>query len=246
MNSRTNRLSWLRYVQLWLLLGCLGCLLFGCQLVFGDVEIYEAPVGPGGAAECEAGTFRCNDEYLQSCVGAKAGWRGEDTCQTADLCDPKNERCNLCKYGNYRCSGKAREACSEDGSKWTLVEECESAELCSPTYCGPCTPGEFQCGGEGGRVLLKCSGGMQWGTVEECATPQLCEDTKDMAMTAMDPPWSGKCQPPQCAAGEMRCDGTRLQRCKSDLTGWLDEDNCPTPELCLSVLEINKTATIPL
>lgn len=215
--------------------------LFGCQLVFGDVDIADPPRSGDDPVEnglCTPGQYRCNREYLLSCSSADTGWTLVTTCPTADRCDSRNKRCVVCVQGQERCNEARREACSPDGSGWALAELCPSADLCSPGVCGPCTPGALECGGPEQRVLRRCNGDRKWEDVEACVSQALCQSGLERALL-LNPSEPPQCTAPACPEpGQYRCVGAQLQRCAQDQSAWVRVDDCASPALCEKSAEV--------
>jgi hypothetical protein len=211
---------------------------FGCQLVTGDFKI-EPPSQTGSATtQCKTGDYRCNGEYLLACGAGDVGWVLKQTCGSADLCDSKSKQCQVCKPGDGRCDGVVREQCGNDGSTWQEIQSCSSADMCNPTFCGNCMPGEYSCRGENsaaGSELWQCGSDGTWSLhLDDCGTPGLCSATLDAARA--NPNFGGKCMKGLCDAGTYRCDGSTLQHCRPDETGWDTVDTCATAALCATAV----------
>jgi hypothetical protein len=83
---------------IWLALLLLVNAMVGGQLVFGDVKIDDT-LSPRGPSSCNTGEYRCNSEYLLSCVSTDVGWMLSKTCNSSDLCDSKIKACQVCAPG---------------------------------------------------------------------------------------------------------------------------------------------------
>jgi hypothetical protein len=80
-----------------------------------------------------------------------------------------------------------------------------------------CEVSLFRCSGS---LLELCSSGGAWRSVQQCAAPGLCD------------PERGACLAATCRPGEMRCDGSELQRCNADGTDFETFERCGTAAIC--------------
>jgi hypothetical protein len=198
-----------------------AALSIACQLALGDFTIDTSHL----AVSCEAGSTRCVQNQLQSCVSGNE-WRVLAICATADSCNLRSLDCTPCEPGSYQCSGAQPQIC-DPSSHWiaTTPAPCASASLCDVPEDGSaakCLPpgcpaaGQMQC--LDGH-LQRCPLGQQsWQDVEICASPALCDLDRANEQVAAGKP--ATCVLPSCAPGQFNCETGAPQPCKTDRTGW--------------------------
>ncbi len=231
-----------------LLAACIGA---GCSAIVGDVEVLRPPEDAGSGTEegslspvrtaCIPGLVRCQGPVLQSCEADGSGWRALQRCSSAALCvDAPGEvsRCldRECEPG-ITCSGADLLQCNADLDGFDLIQSCLSAAHCDAMSgaCEEtrCVPGEVTCNG---ATLQRCNDGPTGhDKLADCATAALCDDlaaaTCGSSVQSCDAD-GVVCPDPTCAAGELRCSGTRLEVCNDGLNGWSFVDECVTPGVC--------------
>lgn len=224
----------------------------GCGMLVGDVELRLPPadLGPESGREqlnpgCQIGAVRCQGPVLQACNADGSGWQPLQRCASAALCvDAPGEvsRCieRSCEPG-ITCSGADLLQCNADLDGFDLIDTCQSAAHCDAMNgaCkeAPCVPGEVSCNG---ATLQRCNESQTgYEVLDTCATAALCADLRDETCggRAAGCDASGaKCSPPDCAIGQLRCSGTRLEICNAGRNGWDFVDECVTAGVCQATL----------
>jgi hypothetical protein len=144
-----------------------------------------------------------------------------------------------CELGQMRCDGTFVETCVSAGAgappRW-LSRACAPQGTCalSPTarcVTQACSVDEIGCLGATPRV---CNADQTaWETLDACLSAAHCTANPADCPERQAP----CCLEAPCQAGEVRCNGTLMERCRSNRTGWEQVDECPTAELCADGLE---------
>lgn len=182
---------------------------------------------------CGAGARRCNGAQPEVCNADQTMWitMGMAACATPALCNNSTGMCiaPTCGVGQRRCDGDQPQICNTDRTDWVdSGDPCVTEELCGFMTTGLCSPpvcnvGDRMC--MGAQPLLCNAGRTAYTpTGSPCASPALCQMG------------GGVCQDPFCMSMQRRCVGTSLQQCNTDLTNFVEIDECATPELCTAGL----------
>lgn len=228
----------------------LAGLLLGCQVLFGGVEVGSLPSDETLTLEgCKGGAYWCNHEFLLQCNADGRDWTLQETCATADSCNPKAGDCQPCRQGDARCEGASHQVCRADQAAWVTDAVCASEDQCSDAGCSEqCSPlGGIECAAVAGSTeykLRECVAGQPWKLIDTCDNETLCKDTIDVAKT--DRSWSRQCVSAGCPrAGELSCDGQQLRRCPRHQRNWEEVTTCATAALCEATAATGNLATDP-
>jgi hypothetical protein len=198
------------------------------------------------APACLSREVRCKGVQLLACNEGLTDFDVAEECATPVLCDASiaysgirgSPRCvrPKCDVNQHRCSDTGvLEVCNEDRTDFKAIEECIGAPFCSAVAAdngqpgcrdAPCESGQEQCNG---AEIQRCSDDRtRFDAVTTCETRGLCDDSN---------PRDAFCRPPVCQRGplsgtEFRCQGTVLQRCNDQHTGYDTLNTCATPGLC--------------
>lgn len=87
---------------------------------------------------CQDGEYRCNDLYLESCVGA--AWVRKERCATAALCHAEQQLCEPphCEANQFDCAGSSLRRCSADRTEYDEVGDCAEDGLVCDEAIGAC------------------------------------------------------------------------------------------------------------
>lgn len=144
-----------------------------------------------------------------------------------------------CEDGEVRCNGAWLERCAAaaDGSttRWNKVENCDAPALCSKdqSMClvSPCGDDRARCEGASPQVCANDLSG--WvGLEDSCLSAAHC--SLDSAACGTETKEAPCCLSEPCTAGQLRCNGSQLERCRPDTSGYNPElpAACDTPLLC--------------
>ncbi|MEY4546884.1 MAG: hypothetical protein RL685_3079 [Pseudomonadota bacterium] len=189
---------------------------------------------------CAAGEMRCNQGEMQRCNDTQTAWDILTQCDTPDLCLAGLSACvgtgsscaceaAVCEVNATRCTGTTLERCNAGRTGFEPVDLCATPELCEVTQAlgldackpPPCDVGDHLCTDEG--VLLGCRiDRTDYIEQEPCIGPQFCNASV------------GVCEPAECDSGQQRCNGTQIEECLEDRTGFRSDGlaTCATPALC--------------
>lgn len=234
----------------WALLLCASMVGLGsCGKLVGEVDVLHSEPADGGlsvgeqpeSAACRGGAARCQGPVLQHCEPDGSGWRSLERCASAALCVAgagEVSRCiePVCEPG-VSCDGSVLRQCAVDQSGYEPLDTCLSAAHCDASQgaCqeAPCVPGELSCNG---ASLRRCNGTPTGhDELAACATAALCADLvrgacgEDRASCDLQ---DATCPAPACEAGELRCEGARLETCNAGRNGWDFVDECVTAGVC--------------
>lgn len=190
----------------------------GWDMVMSCSDASQCSARARACVACTQG--ECNHGVYRACNGGS--WGIEQTCTTAELCDPDtgcvSPECDT--PGSVRCAADVAsmnlELCT-DALRWKLLESCGPELLCDAENrrCLPkgCSPLEGRCQGD---TYQECDAdGVSFVTVTECG-PGTCDPARGGCGAA-------------CTAG-FRCNDVHLEECVSGV--WQRRDTCETPELC--------------
>ncbi len=104
-------------------------------------------------AECEVGTFQCDEQTLSRCNPTTLLWETVRTCDDGTVCDKLSGQCDLCEPGTSFCEGDVRQVCNAEGRGY-IAQQC-AAGRCTTDGCLVCEPGSFSCSGS--LQLEQCS-----------------------------------------------------------------------------------------
>lgn len=200
-----------------------GCASNGCLVVVGTA------MQPSG--------YECANADLRRCNAGRTGFEYVETCVNAANCIAQLGKASgtllpgeiaelgcsapVCIAGTYRCDEATLQRCDPNRLAYTEQEECSSPSHCNASLgrCEPqpCVPGTRQCSA---NELWLCTPEQTWTTERVCADGERCD--------ALSP----DCVDKVCDAAEYQCDGTLLQRCNVDGSGWIPVHACATSELC--------------
>lgn len=203
-------------------------------------EESELQCGPGlcsstgnnvGCVRCApANAFRCDNQgSLFQCSADQQLDVQLDACRTPQLCRAQLGACLECDPpGSSRCSGAQVLTCSAQNGE-SVSATCATAALCrsegGDAVCedSACAAASLECTA-GGEVLV-CNEG-QTGYRQQsprviCQSPALC-----------DPAAPGGCRPAACQPSERRCNGSSVEICNDDLTGFRLETSCNDGIFC--------------
>ncbi len=141
-----------------------------------------------------------------------------------------------CEIGAVRCNGQWLEVCgarmADNQPEWNKRQDCLSPVLCQddPGRCvePECRAGEWRCTG---AVPETCKGTLDgFDALGACVNAAHCslDDTK----CAEEGKAAPCCLDVPCEAGELRCNGSEMQRCRDDQTDLDVVASCETLELC--------------
>lgn len=156
---------------------------------------------PANLGGCEPATKRCNGAEVEQCTADGLGYARTETCVTG--CTGGACRPQVCTPGAQRCAGEAAEACTPTGDGWALVQICA-------THCNPdtgrcrspaCAPFSARCDPSGAANVWVCDSYGSGYVITACATGEACVRDRCQSNNA------------NCHAGELRCNGTDVQRC---------------------------------
>jgi hypothetical protein len=207
-----------------------------CAATAADPQLADAVGGKCVMPVCSpAGAYRCaSGEVLEQCLEDQLGWGLVERCVFPFQCNTNEQACaGPCKPGDRQCNGATLELCGQ-GQLWEEELVCASGPLCEVAqdsitgeWTGSCRepacpePGGYRCT-EG--VLELCSADQtEWRVEETCASSALCNST------------DGRCEPPRCEPGELRCSAenpSELLRCRDDLTDWESAAICSPTQSC--------------
>lgn len=173
----------------------------------------QAWVCTAGVTECVGGErIECSDDGLNILTRTNCDDLGkfcvDGSCKD-QLCEPNSE---FCRGGNV-------ERCDADGRGSSVVQLCDRESFCDPA--GPrcveqvCDPNETSC--RSNRIVTcnaEGSGFLPGGV--ECTTTQTC--------------LFSLCVDHECTAGDRRCRGDAIQRCRAGFWGF--PSRCPDGEFC--------------
>jgi hypothetical protein len=228
-------------------LGALSC----------DASSCQEPVCDAGEPHC-GGSGTDLGKVLEVCNSGRTGYTPCQTCVTAGLCDLSrmttpftctSTACTppSCGTSDRWCGGSGNLSlyqcpASRINTQATVLDTCVTSGLCELTHqkgattCEEpsCALTDRWCGGSGNLSLYQCPASRinaEATLLDTCKSSALCE----LAHAA----GKSTCQPPACTAGMTQCGGSgdsTLQRCKSDLTGFMDCDICSSAALCADSL----------
>lgn len=162
-------------------------------------------------------------------------------------------RCHLpaCAVGEVRCEGTQLQYCAEGRTGFVLAEDCATAALCtaSLTNVGPagtprclppaCAANEHQCTEAG--VLQVCNEDRSgYRVIQTCIGAPFCS-------AALADQGQDGCRSAPCEAGQMQCNGAKIQVCRADRTA-LDDTGivCESAALCNATDPSNAFCEPPL
>jgi hypothetical protein len=148
-------------------------------------------------------------------------------------------RCQLpaCAVGEVRCEGTQLQYCAEGRTGFVTAEDCATAALCTASLsnvgpagtprCLPpaCAPNEHQCTETG--VLQVCNEDRSgFRVIQTCIGAPFCS-------AALADQGQDGCRSAPCEAGQMQCNGAKIQVCRADRTA-LDDTGvtCESAALC--------------
>ncbi len=213
-----------------------------------------SPVPPGTPAplscvvpECIPGERRCTGDRLEFCNEGRTGWELAETCATPVLCvnsltyagTGERPRCirATCDVGEHECTeGGVLQVCDEGRDRFRQLETCIGPPFCNSVeadqgragcLAAPCASGQMQCNGPQRQVCRQDRTGFD-PVGAPCETRDLCND---------DDPANAFCRAPTCQRGptsatEFRCQGSVLERCNDQHTGYERFAQCETAGLC--------------
>jgi hypothetical protein len=206
-----------------------------CASTAADPTLADAVGGKCVMPVCSpAGAYRCVEEVLEQCLEDQLGWGLVEICAFPFQCNTNEQACaGPCQPGDRQCNGATLELCGPS-QLWEQEQVCVSGPLCQVAedpltgeWTGSCTepacsePGVFRCT-EG--VLEVCSPDQtEWRVEDTCASAALCDAT------------DGRCEPPRCEFGALRCsaeNASELLRCRDDLTDWEPAAICSSTQSC--------------
>jgi len=200
------------------------------------------------ASDCRIGgqasppsPYQCVGGNLLRCNDAQAGWDHVETCLNPSNCnaliealagDPyaegmtteqlENLGCSppACAPGRYQCDGAVLNLCGINRTGYLdRIATCQSARHCDARggRCldTPCVIGQTQCSGDEFQVCAE----QGWVTERTCSRGAPCDPAQG-------------CLPTLCEPNEYRCEGSELQRCNVERTGWIPVQACGAPGLC--------------
>jgi hypothetical protein len=127
-------------------------------------------------------------------------------CPSDRSCAQGNCRPKVCPPNALGCDATRRQVvhCDPSGTRFDVYATCAGNQICDDGQCAAviCKPNELSCRDS---TLSQCGPqGTAWDAVRQCGAAEFC----DAATTS--------CQPRVCAAGELRCDGNNVIRCRTD------------------------------
>jgi hypothetical protein len=132
-----------------------------------------------------------------------------------------------CEPGVQRCDDNLLQRCNVAGDGWELVDQCASAALCDAANpaCGTpsCAASEYRCTTQGTLELCVADRtGFQF--VQQCTSAAYC--------SAM--PGREICTDTPCRAGRERCNGSQIEKCRVDRSGYdVVGAPCASAALCV-------------
>jgi hypothetical protein len=223
-----------------------------CAQLLGDIQVEAEPtvamaeLSPDVIeATCELGSTRCDGGRLQVCVRIDAllpaGWLDQYDCGSAELCSGGPPAVCLrptCLAGEASCAGATPRVCNAAQTGWTELPSCASSAHCSTQsdacadgapccQADPCELGDLRC--NEGRLEECGPDASGWMSRATCDTPELCLS----GLAACDGlAASCACARPLCDEGELRCNGSVLERCRLGRTGFDVASECASEALC--------------
>ena len=234
--------------------------------VIGVEQSKVEPLGPGPKPKiCEEGVTQCMGRLLQLCTDEGTAWATLEVCATPALCESSGistvSDCidPVCLVEEMSCSKEGvLRLCNLDQNGWQELEACETPGHCNAAnrQClpSPCEPGERRCNA---GALERCQDDQKdWLSLDTCETNLLCEATLEAAeLLASTGGITGaaqrevvpegaanavldvsECLNPACLPGEVKCDGSRLERCNEGRTAFELSEECATTVLCQATL----------
>lgn len=190
-----------------------------------------------GSEGFELSGFECNNADLRRCNDGQTGFEYVETCVNAANCiahlgvaagelstvQLAGLGCTAptCVAGTYICDGATLRRCGSDRLRYREQEECASPSHCNASLgrceAQPCVPGSRQCSA---NELWVCAPDQTWTTERVCESRTRC----DVAAQG--------CVEKVCESGEYQCEGSLLERCNVDGSGWIPVNTCASSELC--------------
>lgn len=177
----------------------------------------------GACAQCEPGSFRCDEANLVSCVDGQL--QLAEVCPSAALCQEAAGQCTemVCKPNEKSCSSDGTlKTCSADGSAFASEESCGRG-LCdaSAGRCNACVKNAARCEG---NTVMKCTASGDSETAMPCTAPP------DGCSTSA-------CMGGSCVAGHKRegesCPGSRKCSATGSCVACLKDSDCRgSNEMC--------------
>lgn len=180
------------------------------------------------AAALTAGMAACFGDIIieRQPLDAEEPQPGADVLPLAPSCEP----------GAVQCNGRWLEVCgvrSSNGEpEWSKRQDCLSAALCqdNPGRCvePECRAGERRCSG---AVPETCNTDLDgYDPAAGCVNAAHC--SLDEAKCSAENKVAPCCLDVPCEPGELRCNGSEMQRCRADQTDLDAIATCATLELC--------------
>jgi len=185
----------------------------------------NAAAGKCEPAACNNGSYQCQGNILQVCNNGS--YSQLDVCDTKDLCDANNGRCQQCT-ANYRtCQNGDVQSCAYNWGQSTPV----ISTICAPGTCVSsansasctCRQGTSYCNNDGDIGVTTCTANGLTAYVQCPKDPytgaqQVCNQK------------FGKCT--GCISGRFQCDPSGvLKQCADDGSDWKVVSDCTAANL---------------
>lgn len=186
--------------------------------------VTACPTGCSGGAcrpqACSPGARRCEGDAAEACTPSGDAWALVQICPSH--CDATTGQCKapLCTPFSARCDPSGANAvltCDSFGAAYASTP-CGSAKVCDGGRCLDviCTPSQTRCSINSGSVETCNDKGDAFTSTSSCQFG--CASTGSGA----------SCAPSACAANASRCNGSAIERCRPDQTGWSFVAFCAT------------------
>jgi hypothetical protein len=179
----------------------------------------------------KAGEFSCVGRQLVECSADLVSLDLREVCASPGLCNPTDKRCNVpgCPApGEQICAGNELRRCRDDQAAYDMVTTCAAGTICDSEGGGclaECPTDPYRCNGAQPEKCVKTSDFFGWQVVgAPCASHDLCHST--VAGPSCDEPACGD------ALANFRCEGSELQACNNQRTGWDPLKKCDADSFC--------------
>ena len=186
---------------------------------------------------CKAGEFRCNGEYLLTCTpdALRLDARSESVRLRISAIRSSSSVASAPSAISAATARRARNA-TRTGPRGTRSEVCDPTR-CATRRSAATARRASTCAAVRTTPWTASSGSAARATPGRCcSTPARRRASAPRASTWRAPIRTGRRRASdRCAcldAGEYRCEGQELQRCRQDLTGWDIVDTCASVALC--------------
>ena len=170
---------------------------------------------------CTPGKTRCEGNASEQCTPAGDSWALVQICPSTCAADTGQCKAPICTPFSTRCDPAGNpglsQVCDSAGATWQNLP-CGASQVCDGGRCLDvvCGAGDTRCSANGGSVETCNAKGDGWTAAASCAVR--CALSAGFAA----------CLDPQCAVGEQKCDGSAVEQCLPDRSGWAFVTFCAT------------------